>query len=121
VVCALARKRPSAAMILMSTFTGVRAFTARYLAPGFLVRDPFDNLSTVQSYNNPILVIHGRHDEVIPFSHGKRLYQAAKKGTLVAYDAGHNDCPPDWSVFWRDVAEFLAETAIIKSHERRLP
>jgi fermentation-respiration switch protein FrsA (DUF1100 family) len=120
-VCALARRRQSAALILMSTFTSVRAFTARYLAPGFLVRDPFDNLSTVQSYKNPILIIHGRHDEVIPFSHGKRLYQTAQKGTLAVYDAGHNDCPPDWSRFWRDVEEFLTDTRIIKSHESRPP
>ncbi len=112
-VCALARRRPSAALILMSTFTGVRDFAARYLAPGFLVRDPFDNLSTVQSYENPVLIIHGRHDEVIPFSHGRRLHEVAHKGTLVLYDAGHNDCPPDWNAFWRDVAKFLTGNEII--------
>jgi fermentation-respiration switch protein FrsA (DUF1100 family) len=120
-VCALARKRQSAALILMSTFTSVRAFTARYLAPGFVVRDPFDNLSTVRSYKNPVLIIHGRHDEVIPFSHAKRLHEATQKGTLVVYDAGHNDCPPDWSTFWRDVEEFLACTQIIKFREPKLP
>jgi len=26
---------------------------------------------------------------------------------MVVYPAGHNDCPPDWAVFWRDVEDFL--------------
>jgi hypothetical protein len=65
-VCALSRKRPTAAMILMSTFTSARSFARRYLAPSFLVRDPMDNLAAVQTYTEPILIIHGRQDTVIP-------------------------------------------------------
>jgi fermentation-respiration switch protein FrsA (DUF1100 family) len=112
-VCALSIKRPSAALILMSTFTSARSFAKHYLAPSFLVRDPLDNLSAVEKYPGPILILHGRHDTVIPFSHGRALHKAARKGTLIAYEAGHNDCPPDWSVFWQDVEGFLLENKII--------
>jgi len=112
-VCALAQRRSAAALILMSTFTDVRSFTKRFLVPSFLVRDPFDNLSVVRNYPGPVLVIHGRHDEVIPFSHGTALYKAVQKGKMIAYDAGHNDCPPEWKIFWHDVASFLRETRII--------
>ncbi len=112
-VCALAQRRSAAALILMSTFTGVRHFAKRFLIPPFLVRDPFDNLAVVKNYPGPVLVIHGRHDEVIPFSHGTTLYQALQKGKMIAYNAGHNDCPPDWNVFWHDVASFLREIRII--------
>ncbi len=112
-VCALAAQRPSAALILMSTFTGVRHFAKRFLVPPFLVRDPFDNLAVVKNYPGPVLVIHGRHDEVIPFSHGTTLYKSVQKGEMIAYNAGHNDCPPDWNVFWHDVASFLRENRII--------
>ena len=112
-LCALAKKRPSAALILMSAFTSVRSFAKRYLAPSFLVRDPFDNLEVVQSYPNPVLIIHGKRDMIIPFSHGKALYKAAKKGEMIAYKAGHNNCPPDWDVFWRDVQGFLRKHGII--------
>jgi pimeloyl-ACP methyl ester carboxylesterase len=114
-VCALAERRASAAMILMSTFTSVKALTTRYLAPKFLVRDPFDNLNVVREYPGPILIIHGRHDEVIPFSHGLKLHQAAKSSKMVVYEAGHNDCPPDWSVFWKDVENFLRDKKIIQN------
>jgi hypothetical protein len=112
-VCDLALQRPSAALILMSSFTSVSAMAAKFLVPKFLVRDPFDNLKAVKSYPGPILVIHGRNDRIIPFVHGTRLHAAAKDGTLIAYEAGHNDCPPDWSQFWKDLALFLADHKII--------
>jgi hypothetical protein len=31
---------------------------------------------------------------------------------MIVYEAGHNDCPPDWAVFWRDVDEFLRANGI---------
>jgi len=112
-VCALSTKRPAAGLILMSTFTSARSFAKRYLAPSFLVRDPFDNLAAVGEYQGPVLVMHGRHDTLIPFSHGQALHQAARQGKLVSYEAGHNDCPPDWKVFWEDIEAFLRSNGII--------
>jgi len=112
-VCDLALKRPSAAVILMSAFKSVSAFAVRYLAPAFLIRDPFDNLAAVRHYPGPVLVIHGDSDEVVPFSHGQGLHAAARNGKMIVYPAGHNDCPSDWAVFWRDVEEFLQAAGIL--------
>jgi len=111
-VCDLALKRPSAALILMSCFQSVSAFAHRYLAPAFLIRDSFDNQSAVRRYKGPVLVIHGNADEVVPFGHGQALHAAAPNGKMIVYEAGHNDCPPDWAVFWRDVEEFLKANGI---------
>jgi len=112
-VCDLALKRPSAALILMSCFKSVSAFAVRYLAPAFLIRDPFDNLSAVRQYHGPVLVMHGRTDEVVPFSHGQALHAEARNAKMVVYEAGHNDCPPDWAIFWRDVEDFLKAKGIL--------
>ena len=112
-VCDLALKRPSAALILMSCFKSVSAFAVRYLAPAFLIRDPFDNLSAVRQYQGPVLVMHGKFDEVVPFGHGQALHAAARNGKMIVYEAGHNDCPPDWTIFWRDVGGFLRDTGIL--------
>ena len=112
-VCALARHRPSAAMILMSTFTSAKSFAKKFLVPSILVRDPFDNLSVIENYPAPLLIIHGKHDTIIPYSHGKALHAAAERGEMITYNAGHNDCPPDWDVFWKDVESFLRENDII--------
>jgi len=114
-VCALAAQRPSAALILMSAFISVRSFAKRYLAPAVLIRDPFDNLSVVREYKEPTLVIHGKFDEVIPYSHGMTLYRASPNATMITYKSGHNDCPPNWKVFWQDIESFLHRYGIIEN------
>ena len=106
-VCALAAVRKSAAIILVSSFTSIRSFAARFLVPGFLVRDPFDNLAVVSAYTGPILIIHGRHDEIIPYRHALALHRAAVNSQLITYACSHNDCPPDWDRYWKDILAFL--------------
>ncbi len=106
-VCALAARRPLAALVLVSSFTRVADFTRRYLVPSFLVRDPFDNLAVVSGFKGPLLIVHGRNDAMIPFDHARRLHGAAPASRLVVYDCDHNDCPPDWTLFWKDLRQFL--------------
>jgi len=113
-VCELAGLRPSAALILMSTFTSARSFARQFLVPGFFVRDPFNNLEIVRSYPGPVLIVHGKYDEIIPYRHAQALVQGARHGKMIAYDCGHNDCPPDWETFWKDVAAFLHEAGVLK-------
>ena len=115
VVCALAAERPSTALILLSTFTSVRSLASKFLVPGFLVRDRFDNLAVVSSYSGPVLVMHGRHDSLIPYEHGVALYRAAQHGEMLTYDCQHDDCPPSWDTFWRDVQTFLHHAGIIET------
>lgn len=107
VACALARKRPLAALILQSPFTSVRDFAPRFFLPPFLVRDVFDNRRAVVDFAGPILILHGRHDDLIPFSHGSELARLSRHGRLVGLACAHNDCPPDWQEFWRIIGEFL--------------
>lgn len=114
-VCALAAERPSAALILMSTFTSLKSFSRRFLVPDFFVRDPFDNLEVVRDYEGPVLIMHGRYDSLIPHKHGLTLYHSAKHGELLTYDCEHNDCPGDWNKFWQDVASFLGSAGIIET------
>jgi pimeloyl-ACP methyl ester carboxylesterase len=112
-VCTITDTRPSAALILMSTFTGVKGMAAKFYAPPFLIRDPFDNLSAVSRYKGPILIVHGSHDNVVPYSHGKRLHRAASGSTLITYESGHNDCPPDWADFWNSIEGFLKKNGVV--------
>lgn len=99
----LAAERPVAALVLESAFTSVRAFASRFLAPGFLVRDPFDNVAALQTYRGPLLVLHGRHDEIVPVAHGRALAQVVPGAEFEELPCGHNDCPRAW---WR-VRAFL--------------
>ncbi len=112
-VCALTEQRTPAALILMSTFTSARSFAKRYLAPGTLILDPFENLKIVAEYTGPVLIIHGKNDDLIPFSHGQKLYEAAQDGEMIIYDSGHNDCPPDLQTFISDILGFLKQKAVM--------
>jgi hypothetical protein len=78
-----------------------------------LVRDPFDNFAVLRRYTGPLLLVHGKQDEVIPYSHSKRLLDAAPNARLISYDCGHNDCPPNWQTFWQEIESFLRQAGIL--------
>jgi pimeloyl-ACP methyl ester carboxylesterase len=112
-VTALAAERPSAALILLSTFTSVRALATRQWLPGFAARDPFDSLAVVRSYPHPVLVIHGTYDRTIPYTHGVALHAAARQGELLTLDCDHNGCIEDWDQFWKQLHPFLVRAGIL--------
>jgi fermentation-respiration switch protein FrsA (DUF1100 family) len=94
--CSLADQRDVAALILESTFTGVRPLARRFGLIGPLVRDPFDNLPILEAFAGPVLVLHGEHDSIVPVAHGRALAQAARASELHLLPCGHNDCPQQW-------------------------
>jgi pimeloyl-ACP methyl ester carboxylesterase len=112
-VCDLTRRRSARALVLVSTFTSARSFARRYLAPGFLVRDPFDNADALKRFSGPVLVVHGRQDEVVGFAHGEALAGAAPRAKLLALNCGHNDCPPDPYRFWGEIERFFLEAGVL--------
>lgn len=114
-VCQLAARRGPAALILTSTFTSARWFAKGYLAPSWLVRDPFDNLAVVSSLERPLLIVHGRRDELIPFHHAEILAAAAPMGRLLPLECGHNDCPPNEREFQAAVLDFLKTAGVLPS------
>jgi pimeloyl-ACP methyl ester carboxylesterase len=97
----VAINRPVAAMILESAFTSVADFAARFLAPGAIIRDRFDNRKSLASFRGPLLVLHGRHDTIVPFAHGKELATIVPGATFVELNCGHNDCPRSWDAIRR--------------------
>jgi pimeloyl-ACP methyl ester carboxylesterase len=112
-ICLLARDRPLRALILQSTFTSLDAFAASHWAPGFLLRDQFDNLSVAKSFPGPMLVIHGRDDRLIPWNEGLRLAAASGHATFRLYDCGHGCWDPERLPFWRDVIPLLLKAGIL--------
>jgi len=108
--CALARERKVAALVLESTFTSVRSLARGFGLPGFLVRDPFDNLDTLRAYPGPVLIIHGERDEIIPAEHAAALHSAAPSSRLALAPCGHNDCPRPWPL----LRNFLLENGLIE-------
>jgi pimeloyl-ACP methyl ester carboxylesterase len=112
-ICALARERHLAALILQSTFTSLRIFAHRYVMPEFLIRDPFDNAAVVRSFPGPVLVLHGRNDAVIPFQEGRELARIAARGTFQLYECGHQCRLTDRIPLARDIHLFLSDNGIL--------
>lgn len=97
-ICALARERRLAALVLESTFTSIRAQARAFGLPGFLVRDPFDNLALVREFDGAVLLIHGERDTSIPIAQARELHAAAAGSELHELACGHNDCPRPWEL-----------------------
>lgn len=99
-ICALGRIRPFAALVLESTFTSFPDLLAERPAPiamlRYLVRNEFDNLVFVRTYEAPMLVLHGDRDAMIPLAHSQRLARAGRRSELKVQSCGHNDCPASW-------------------------
>jgi uncharacterized protein len=109
----LAAERPVAAIVLLSPFSSLAALARGLGAPGFLLRDRYDNLALLREYPHPVLLFHGRRDEIIPFSHSLALAEAAPAAQLQPMDCRHNDCPYfEDEAFMRVLEGFLVEAGI---------
>jgi fermentation-respiration switch protein FrsA (DUF1100 family) len=55
--------------------------------------DKFNNLRDIRKVHAPVLIIHRRNDEVIPFWHGEKVFAAANepKQFVAVHGAHHND------------------------------
>lgn len=111
--CALAARRPSAALILQSAFSSTRPFARGFLLPAFLVRDVFDNGRVLAAYRQPVLLFHGSGDTTIPPEHSRQLQRLAPRARLVEFPCDHNDFPPDWNEFYRIMAVFLKDAGVV--------
>jgi len=110
VAAGLAAVRPPAALILESTFTSASSMAGRYLVPPPLVRSPMRTDRVLRGFDGPVLILHGRADGIVPFSHGERLARIAPDATLITRDRGHNDLVLDWGWYTGALREFLDET-----------
>lgn len=76
----LTTKHTPAALIIESTFTSVpdiAAETFRFYPSRLMSRYRYNTLENLRQVRCPVLVVHGREDPVIPYHHGRRLYDAA--------------------------------------------
>lgn len=104
----LSQARQLAALVLLSPFASLDEFAHQLRAPACLIRDRFDNLARLREYSGPVLLLHGRDDDVIDFQHSERLQAASASSQLIALDCAHNDCPYFDAAFYARLKAFFA-------------
>ena len=89
-----ARHRPGA-LIIESTFTSIPDLAAKlypFLPVRLLARYSYNTADYLFRVDCPILIIHSRDDELIPFDHGRRLFEGANEPKqLLEISGGHNE------------------------------
>jgi fermentation-respiration switch protein FrsA (DUF1100 family) len=91
----LASRHTPRALVLASTFTSAVDLGAelyRFLPVRLISRFRYDTLSRLPEVRAPVLVVHSPGDDIIPYSHGQRLYSAAREPkAFLELSGGHND------------------------------
>ncbi len=117
----LAAQHPVGGLILQSTFTSIPDIGTE-LFPWLPVRTlstiRYDTRSRLPSIHVPVMVLHGREDEIIGFHHGEMNFKAANEPKwFVELEGGHNDwLPPSRSIYSKAIRDFL--TWIATHHEK---
>eukprot|EP00758_Cryptobia_borreli_P008371 Tbor_TRINITY_DN5383_c3_g1::TRINITY_DN5383_c3_g1_i1::g.4025::m.4025 len=125
----LARRECAAGLGGLIIYSGL--YSALSVVPGGKwlpsLLDCFVNCNKIGGIQNiPILIVHGDKDDVVPYWHGERLAQIARKNNsrvvlLKAEGCGHNDIEVTAPrVFYSAVREFVAGSCFSSVSPRRL-
>jgi fermentation-respiration switch protein FrsA (DUF1100 family) len=96
VATAMAAERTVGAVVLEAPYTSIVDVAAERF-PGvpvaWLLRDRFDSFGRIAAVTEPVLVLHGANDKVVPQRLGRKLYAAAgrRKEAYWPANVGHND------------------------------
>lgn len=95
VATALAGKVQPHALIIESTFSSTRDMANSmmpFLSRVIIMRYAFDTRRRIKKVRAPVLVMHSRDDEIIPYEQGRKVYQAANDPKIFyLLVGGHND------------------------------
>jgi hypothetical protein len=111
VAVALASEKPVGRVILEAPFTSAEAVGARhywYLPVRLLMKDQFRSDERIRKVTAPLLILHGLHDQTVPYAMGEHLFDIANQPKHLArfLDGGHEDLDQNGAL--DAVARFLA-------------
>jgi fermentation-respiration switch protein FrsA (DUF1100 family) len=91
----LATEESPFGLVLETAFVSMREMAGTLLPSQLTILVPaaFDNIGKIARLPAPVLFIHGDRDEIVPYEHGRRLFQAAPrpKAFYTVRGASHND------------------------------
>lgn len=92
----MALRKEASSLIMESAFTSTRDMAKSiglFRLISFFLPPHYNTLEKISRVDIPKLIVHGERDEIVPFSMGQRLFEAAKmpKYFYPLKNAGHND------------------------------
>jgi fermentation-respiration switch protein FrsA (DUF1100 family) len=117
----LAARVTPRAVVLASTFTSAPDLGAQvypFLPVRLLSRFSYDTLGAVRRVQAPVLVVHSRDDDIVPYSHGRALFAAANEPKqFLEIRGGHNDSALFTREAWvAELRAFLERAARLGRH-----
>ncbi len=111
VAVAVAAEKPVGRVILEAPFTSAAAVAAMhywYMPVRLLMKDQFHSDQRIGKVTAPLLILHGVHDNVVPYAMGERMFELANKPKHIVrfLDGGHEDLDANGAL--NAVAHFLA-------------
>ena len=112
----MATRFPSQGLILESPFISIAAM-ARVVFPllpiGPFLQTQYDVRAKISRIKVPLLVLHGERDEIVPFEHGKTVFDAApeQKKFFPIAGAAHNDTYTiGGATYFKELKQFIDAT-----------
>tara|TARA_B110000438_G_scaffold291866_1_gene329382 strand:+ start:463 stop:1299 length:837 start_codon:yes stop_codon:yes gene_type:complete len=78
----ISQNKNFAGVILESPFTSMIDAGKNkypYLPVSFLLKDKYESYKKIKNIKSPILIMHGKVDNIVPFSMGKKMYEMANE------------------------------------------
>ena len=76
----IAQNKNYAGMILEAPFTSMIEMGKKYypfFPVSFLLKDKYESIKKIKNIHIPVLVMHGKKDQIVPFYMGKKIYDLA--------------------------------------------
>lgn len=71
-------------LLLFSPYTSIKEVSKDHVGVfSMFVKDRFKNVQLIEKNKNPLLVIHGKMDKIIPFSHSQRIYDKCNSFKII--------------------------------------
>jgi fermentation-respiration switch protein FrsA (DUF1100 family) len=93
----LASREKIGGLILLRTFTAIPDMAPRsnplYRWPIVWIRSKYDNIGKIGKIDIPVLIVHSKKDEIIPYQMSVRLFEKANqpKKLILFEEGGHNN------------------------------
>jgi pimeloyl-ACP methyl ester carboxylesterase len=114
-----AKERGAAGLILLSPLTSAVRVVGKAAAFVLYFNDIFANVRKIEKVTDyPVLIVHGKRDEVVPFSHGAELFELVSKvnqraSCLWLEQCGHNDIEAlEPHQFFAQLRNFIADLGV---------